>query len=585
MSRDTGMIRGLVAVGVAWVAACCMGCAAKVQAPPEPPRTVRKAEEAFRLREYDRAVELYRTYAELIRRDPYVPRVLYKAALAEYQLGRYDDALNTLQELQDRYPDRRWVQVEALRGDLQKVLGHPAAAIHAWDAAFAVARPADESKLRLRVATVAASLSEDELRELVGTTTSKPVREIMSAQLAQRETPEIPEPLPEFAPAEHETDLAEIARAPAAEPEEMAGETIEPPPTPSPEETHREEVLPQDLKIGLLSVGSSATALRAAVVLAFGDDRLAVREAVSPAEAAFAWEALVQDPSVAVVIADARPVAADLAARARHRALPVVDLSGADVAPQPYWIAAGIPRPAALTVLLDYAVRRARLRRFGVVYPDTLEGRQFFQLAQEELARRGAVVVGSDAYAPDTKSLTAGLVRRWRERDNLQALLLSDTALAAATFARFLQAEMPDIPLLGIEDWSSLAQLVPAVSGVIFVTAGGWDDPEVTAWIEQYRARAGSEPTSAAVAAYEAAQWLKQVLALLDEPVTRARLWEAMLQPRSLHHLGQTIEVRQQRFERRPAVVQFTRGELHQVPPGVLPEAGGTEVGSVAPEP
>lgn len=578
MGRDPRRARGLVAAGVILLATCFLGCAAKVQAPPEPPSTVRKAEEAFRLREYDRAIELYRTYADLVRRDPYVPRVLYKAALAQYQLGRYEEALATLQDLQDRYPDRRWVQVEALRGDAQKALGHPAAAIHAWDAAFSVARPPDESKLRLRVATVAAALSEEELRDVLATASAKPVREIVTAQLAQREHPEIPEPLPEFAASEGQEPQEQLAQAPEMETGEMAGESVEIPPTPSAEEMSREEVLPQDLKVGVLGVGGSGEDLPGAVALVLGDEHVVAPQAASLAAG---WEALAQDPSVAVVIADAGAAAGELAAIARRRALPVVDVSGVEIPPQPYWISAGVPRAAALAALLDYAVTRARLRRFGIVYPDTLEGRQFFHLAQEELARRGAAIVGVDAYAPDAKSLTAGLIRRWRERENLQAVLLSDTASAAATFARFLQAEMPDIPLLGIEDWSGLADLVPNLSGVVFVSPGASGHPEMAVWGEQYRARTGVPPTSAAAVASEAALWLKEVLASLEEPVTRARLWEAMLEPRSISAFGQVVEVRNQRFERRPVVVQFTRGELHEVPPAFAPERGGTEVGSL----
>ncbi len=565
--------RGRIAVALL-VGGFCVGlwgCAAKVQAPPEPPGTVRKAEEAFRLRDYERAVELYRTYADLVRRDPYVPRVLYKAALAQFQLGRYEDALATLRELQDRYPNRRWVQVEALRGDVEAALQHPLAAIHAWDSAFAVARPPDESKLRLRVATVAAKLSEQDLRDAAATATAKPVQEILLAQLAQREQPEIPEPLPEFAGAESEGEaLPELG----ADAELAAAEPVEPEAVPEPEEIAGHEVLPKDFRVGaLVSAGDKADWVEA-VQMVLGDEAV-VEQQAQPGELKASWETLLADPRVAVVfVDDIGGHDAELAREARRRAVPVVDLAArVEGGPQPYWIRAGLGRGTALAVLLDYAVNRARLRRFGIVYPDTLDGHQFFRQAQEELARRGAVVVGADAYAPDAKSLTAGLVRRWRERENLQALLLSDTVTAAATFARFLQAEMPDIPLLGVEDWSALGQMVPQVSGVWFVAPALWKGPEGQHWAAEFESRTGRRPSARAALAYEAALWIKELISRGggEEPLTRQRLWQAMAEPGVVRSPLGEVELREQRFARSPVVVQFTRGELEVVP---APAAG-----------
>lgn len=544
------------------IAGLWAGCAAKVQAPPEPPGTVRRAEEAFRLRDYERAIELYRTYADLVRRDPYVPRVLYKAALAQYELGRYEDVLATLDDLQSRYPDKRWVQVEALRGDAQRALGNPTAAIQAWDHAFSVARPADESKLRLRIATVARSLSDAELEEASQLVVSKPAREILAATIAQREQPEIPEPLPEF-PATEATELAGVGTAAeTAEAGTGAAASAEgevPPPA-----GRAVEPLGDTRMLGVLVPGGAETdrGLLAAVQLAVGADRV-VAETGSGDERHWAssLQALADDPRVAAVITPV--VSDDLATRARARALPLVAVGPAE--PGPYVVAAGLSRGEALGSLLDYAVFRARLRRFAVVYPDTFAGRQFLSRAQAEVSRRGGEIVGSDALAPDTRSITAGLLRRWRDRDNMQAILLSDNEATAASFARFLHNQMPDIPLLGVDDWSGLAASVPEVSGVVFTSLWSPDRAQHP-FVGEFRQQVGRAPGALEISAYEAATWLDRVLEELPPGVARAEAWAALQRTYEFEGPSGTVEITGGRFVRRPVILQFTKGELHEVP-------------------
>ena len=554
-TRAAGIWTLPVVVGLG---ATLAGCAAKVQAPPEPPATVRRAEEAFRLRDYERAIELYRAYADLVHRDPYVPRVLYKAGLAQYQLGRYQETLNTLEELRSRYPDKHWVQVEALRGDALRALGNPIAAIEAWDQAFAAARPADESKLRLRVATVARSLSDEDLAEAVELVQSKAAREILLAAVAQRQQPEIPEPLPDFEGIEptpppvaepgEVAPLAEAAQAEVSEPSWPAGRAAEPLGTP--------------WRIGVLVPGPGIDrGVAQAVQLAVGAERVVVRETTSDAEGLQgALRALADDPGIAAVVTPA--VFPGLAAIAREYALPMVNLGGGE--PAPYVIAAGLTEGEALNALLDYAVRRARLRRFAVVYPNTPVGRQFFARAQSEILRHGGEVVGTDAYPPDTRGVSAALLRRWRDRDNMQAVLLGDHVLTAAAFARLLQREMPDIPLLGVEDWGQLAAMIPDISGVAFASVLALAQSEHPA-VEEFRKSLGRLPTSQETNAYEAARWLQDVLTSLPGNVTRAEIWAALQRSYRFDGASGTVEVAQGRFLRRPLVFQFSKGELHEV--------------------
>ncbi|MCX8073222.1 MAG: ABC transporter substrate-binding protein [Candidatus Binatia bacterium] len=567
---------GTRAVALALVfGAVWAGCAAKVQAPPEPPGTVRRAEEAFRLRDYERAIELYKTYAELVRRDPYVPRVLYKAALAQYQLGRYEDVLATLEDLQSRYPEKRWVQVEALRGDAQRALGKSVAAIQSWDHAFAVARPDDESKLRLRVATVARSLSDEELGEASQLVESKPVQEILAAVVAQRQHPEIPEPLPEF-PEESASDLAFTKGREEPPPAEAAarGEGALPP-----LEGRSTEAVGELRLIGVLAPNSEAApGLLHAVTLAVGSEHVVMADTPAAREQLQgAFRKLADDPNVLAVVTES--TSRELAALARERAVPLVDVAESE--PAPYVVAAGLPPSESLEVLLDYAVHRARLRRFAVVYPDTLAGRQFLTRAQAEITRRGGEVVGSDAYAPDTRGITVGLLRRWRDRENMQAVLLADQALAAAPLARLLQAEMPDIPLLGVNDWSQLTTMIPGVSGVVFTSALSPDRAQHP-FVEDFRAAMGRLPTTDEVSAYEAALWLAKVASELPEKVARAEVWAALQRSSQIEGPSGVVAVAGARFVRRPFVLQFAKGELHEVASPQEPVALAGELESTA---
>src|SRR5258708_37577994 len=137
--------------GASWVLSALLAlsaCSVRVNAPPEPPRSVRRGDEAFRYKDYESAIASYRTYVDQTDEGNYTARVLYKTALAQYRLSRYDDALKTLDELADRYPHGHWVQVDALPGDAEHALGRDLAALRAWDTAWRVGSRSDRQKLR-----------------------------------------------------------------------------------------------------------------------------------------------------------------------------------------------------------------------------------------------------------------------------------------------------------------------------------------------------------------------------------------------------------------------------------------------------
>jgi len=255
------VVRGVWLVGVA---VALSGCAEKVTAPPEPPVSVRRGDRAFRDEKYGDAVTAYRDY--LIGHtagDPYTARVIYKTALAEYRLRQYASTLATLGDLDQLYPARRWVQVEALRGDAEVGLQHPVTAMQAWDIAWSVAGAPDRPKLRVRVERLAPQMTPQQLAEARRSVTSDELAALLDRQIAQAAAgqlepaplaavppPAAPEhedlvmaepPLETPAPADTESAV-EIAAGPEAEPAASPPAFVAEAVPPTPDVTAREEL-------------------------------------------------------------------------------------------------------------------------------------------------------------------------------------------------------------------------------------------------------------------------------------------------------------------------------------------------------
>jgi ABC-type branched-subunit amino acid transport system substrate-binding protein/tetratricopeptide (TPR) repeat protein len=203
---------------LAWVAIVAAACSAKITAPPEPPMSVRRGDQAFRYEEYEAAIDSYRTYLDQTEVGDYTARVLYKTALAQYRLGRYHDTLLTLDELAQRYPKTQWVQVDALRGDAERALNHRLEALRAWDAAWKIAADNDRTKLRQRIVVVARDLNESQLAKARALVESKEVKTLLERQIALEQSPSIGEPtLDDGEPqADEGTTVASATKPPAA---------------------------------------------------------------------------------------------------------------------------------------------------------------------------------------------------------------------------------------------------------------------------------------------------------------------------------------------------------------------------------
>ena len=558
-----------------WLLCCLIlaACSAHVTAPPEPPPSVRRGDQSFRFKEYDAAVGAYRVYLDEVEQGEYTPRVFYKSALAQFRLERYADTLTTLDELAMRYPKTHWVQVDALRGDAELASGHNMAALHAWDSSWEVASDADRQKLRLRIMGVVRRLNDVELAQAHRLVNSEDVRHLLDRQIAMRQPAPIDEPMPTLGDADT-IDANAAASAPplpseereAAEPFATAPERgpaargyadkveAAPPREPLPEITTapaaaREPIVfapeppepqtavaaarPQELapdpavlpisgpgKIGcLLPLTGPAKkfgerSLRG-VRLALGQDAdgLVIKDTGGdPAVAQRMFEELRNDPNVLAVVGPLRGEEADgVARRAEQTHVPLLLLSPRDGLSGRYVLQAGMTRSRQVSVLLDYAMGRVRLRRFGVVYPNDPFGKEFLAAFRADVERRGGAVVGVEAYPAAAAPLSSQLasVRKWRDGQNVQAVFLPDAAPAAAQFAQALQSQMPDVTLLGVHGWENLADHGGggALNGILFTDGfyAGSARPETRDFVEHFQQAYSDPPGVLEAQAYDAA--------------------------------------------------------------------------------
>jgi ABC-type branched-subunit amino acid transport system substrate-binding protein len=203
------------AVGLVSLVVLLAGCSPRVTAPPEPPYAVRRGDEAFRYEDYGHAITSYRTYLDEAQKDQYTARVLYKTALAEYRLGHYHETLATIDELEQRYPKGRWVQVDALRGDAARELHRPMTALKDWDEGWEIGSDNDRRKLRQRIVSLARGFNDVQLAQAQRTVSNADVRDLLEQQIAARQ-PSINEQIPESNGGAAEEDAAAATTTTAA---------------------------------------------------------------------------------------------------------------------------------------------------------------------------------------------------------------------------------------------------------------------------------------------------------------------------------------------------------------------------------
>ena len=566
MCRNAGRVLDSLASfwrrAVILVACGLVACSPRVVPPPEPPLSVRRGDEAFHYQEYAAAINHYHAYLEQTENGAYTVRAFYKSALAAYRLGRYQDTLKTLDEFEQRYPGSQWVQVDALRGDAEHSLGNTMQALDAWDVGWRFANSIEREKLQQRIIMAAKDLDSMELARARRLVSQSDIVRLLDRELAKRKAPpraqaeeEGEAELEEMAVAEPPS-AATAAKKPAAAPSKVVvqpvpAESAAPtarrpvpaaplaaaPPAAAPladnelppldqestDATTNEAPVRGDAKIGVLlpltgGARDFGQQVLRGVRLALGEHGppVVLKDTGSdPAMAVRAFDDLSRDPNVLAVVGPLRSDHAEaVAPEAERSRLPLFLLSQRDGLDRPYVLQVGMTRSRLVATLLDYAMTKARLRRFAVLYPDDAFGKEFVSAFRAEAARRGAQLVGAESYPPGDLNREAGTLRKWRDAADLQAIFLPDGATPAARLAKFLQREMPDVTLLGAYGWEGLAEHTAGagLSGVLFADPfyAGSTRPATRDFVDRFTAVYAKPPDVLETQAYDAALLVKR---------------------------------------------------------------------------
>ncbi|MBI1815569.1 MAG: penicillin-binding protein activator [Deltaproteobacteria bacterium] len=562
--------------------------------PPAPSYTFRQAEDAFARGDYVVAVANYRRFLDATPEEAYVPRAYYQLALAQHHLHQQDASLATLDELKQRYPTRHWVQVDALRGDDELAEDKRVQALIAWEQAWQQASPAEQSRLRSRIESVAKQLTDDERTEANQVVLTAAVREMtgLSDMMAAAPMPESGE-IELSKSAEIEADIAQPAPLPEGEAvavsaapeaaEAAATEESEPPP-PVGSETIAALPVPEvasTTRVACLlpltgpdhAYGKRALA---GLRLAFADapQHLVIRDTGGdPANSAALVRALDKDPTVLAVIGPLRSSESEVAAPVAEREhFPMLLLSQSEGLAGGSVFQVAMTRNQQVVLLVGYAVDTLKIERAGIVYPNDGYGTAFAEAFEAAFTARGGHVVGTETYQPgdtDFSTITA-VVRDWSGA-GLQAVFIPDAARMAVAVAAHVRSEAPDVTLLGTESWNdpaALADAGAAINGAIFADSffANSTRPSTREFVEHFERGAGRAPTVFEAQAFDAGLAVRRVF---ENGATSREQVTAQLTSLSNFEGAGVLRSTEGGFQRDLSVLRYRDGQIEEVAPAV----------------
>ncbi|HUI25190.1 MAG TPA: penicillin-binding protein activator, partial [Candidatus Kryptonia bacterium] len=514
---------------------------------PAPPAFVR-AEDTFQRGEYAHAIEAYRAFLKDPTDDTYVPRAWYKLALCHYRLRDYRAALAALDELANEFPRQTWPQSAALRGDVHQALGNNVSALEAWAEAWHVGDANDRAALRPRVDRLVERLSDAERERALEVVSEPAIRTaIQRPPVATRAIPAVTTgatmvATPNAVPPAARTPLAPAARVgcllPLSGPHRMLGER-------------------------------SLQGLR----LAFGDDgdRLIVKDTrSSPEVARAAFEELAARGDTVAVIGPLRSnEAAMVAPLAESAQLPLLLLAQREGLTNRLVFQPAMTRGHQAAALAAYALR-AHWRQFGILAPSDKYGREFTDRFRTAVETRGGRVAWNDSYDPRTHEVTSaiGHAREHRNRGGLDAVFIPDNASAAIAVGGKLREVMPDIGLLGPNDWNNPTALAGAALDGAVLVAGFYPDsnrPATRAFVEAFRKAHDATPDIFAAQAYDAGALARD--ALRRDATTRATMADALHHVASVAGATGILRVTDLGVERELFLLRIVGGRLEEVEP------------------
>lgn len=480
------------------------------------PLPFKQAEDAFRLGHYDRAVHGYRIFIDSGESPALIPRAYFRLARSEYKLGRYDESLKVLDELERRYPDEEWRQVYELRGDAEWARGNEVSGVHFWELALRGASSSRQALLRRRIAEAIDRMKPDSLEKVRAILDDPQLRARAEEALARGANP------PRGAAA-------------GTNPRAVSASGVLPTPVDGAPSSFPEP------RVGVLLPLSGDYAAYGdrslkGIRLAFGADRaeLLVRDTkgeIAPARAAL--DELVADPSVVAVLGPLRSkVAETIAPRAERAGLPLLVLAQNQGVVGRYVMQSAMTYERQAQQLAEYAIHTGGLRRFGILYPRDGYGQGLAQAFRDAVEIRGGTIVGSLAYAPGAEEFSVEVlsVEKWVDDDGLEAIFIPDVAATAVVLGTRLRSSRPSIFLLGSNGWDEPGRLGGAggaLDGSVFVDGFfmGSQRRATQDFVARYRGAHGETPQILEAQAFDAANLVAAALgagARSREQVVRA---------------------------------------------------------------
>lgn len=145
------LVTTVLFVGIGITGLVAPGCAPRRLTDEDPPVAYLRAEEAFRVADFEGAARHYRTFLDSSTRQDLEPRAYYRLAYAELRRGNHQACLAALDQLEDRFPDPVWPQVQRLRGDAEEARGNPVSALYWWERAWQATEGDERTNLMRRM--------------------------------------------------------------------------------------------------------------------------------------------------------------------------------------------------------------------------------------------------------------------------------------------------------------------------------------------------------------------------------------------------------------------------------------------------
>jgi ABC-type branched-subunit amino acid transport system substrate-binding protein len=230
-------------------------------------------------------------------------------------------------------------------------------------------------------------------------------------------------------------------------------------------------------------------------------------------------------------------------------------------ADNPYVLRTALTNRLEARQLAQYAVGSLGLRRFAILYPDDLPGRELAEAFHTRITDLGGEIVSRQAYAPDQVDFTAALRQLGGQTDQELAQASTPgeqgTTLESTTDMRMSSGKLAYEALYLPRSFERLQFLVPAmrllnITGMTLLGESGWNHPalakragtfvdgavfmdtffvgasdtQVREFVQQYRAMFNSTPDLMAAQSHDAMLLLLRVLK--QRPQTRQEVREQL---------------------------------------------------------